>query len=234
LLSLKKVNVYYDKVAVIKSVELYVNDKEIVAILGANGAGKSTLLRVISGLKKLATGEIEFLNERIDTIAPHKIVEKGIIHVPEGRKIFPSLTVLENLQLGAYTPKAKSKREKTLQEAFDLFPVLKERKNQLGGTLSGGEQQMLAIARGLMGLPQILMLDEPSLGLAPIMVKEMFRVVNDINSIGTTILLVEQNVFHSLQISNRGYVLENGSIVFEGKSKALLGDENVKKAYLGM
>lgn len=234
MLSLKKVNVYYDKVAVIKSVELYVNDKEIVAILGANGAGKSTLLRVISGLKKLATGEIEFLNERIDTIAPHKIVEKGIIHVPEGRKIFPSLTVLENLQLGAYTPKAKSKREKTLQEAFDLFPVLKERKNQLGGTLSGGEQQMLAIARGLMGLPQILMLDEPSLGLAPIMVKEMFRVVNDINSIGTTILLVEQNVFHSLQISNRGYVLENGSIVFEGKSKALLGDENVKKAYLGM
>jgi len=234
LLSLKKVNVYYDQVAVIKSVELYVNDKEIVAILGANGAGKSTLLRVISGLKKLATGEIEFLNERIDTIAPHKIVEKGIIHVPEGRKIFPSLTVLENLQLGAYTPKAKSKREKTLQEAFDLFPVLKERKNQLGGTLSGGEQQMLAIARGLMALPQILMLDEPSLGLAPIMVKEMFRVVNDINSIGTTILLVEQNVFHSLQISNRGYVIENGSIVFEGKSKALLGDENVKKAYLGM
>jgi branched-chain amino acid transport system ATP-binding protein len=234
LLSLKKVNVYYDKVAVIKSVELYVNDKEIVAILGANGAGKSTLLRVISGLKKLAAGEIEFLNERIDTIAPHKIVEKGIIHVPEGRKIFPSLTVLENLQLGAYTPKAKSKREKTLQEAFDLFPILKERKNQLGGTLSGGEQQMLAIARGLMGLPQILMLDEPSLGLAPIMVKEMFRVVNDINSIGTTILLVEQNVFHSLQISNRGYVLENGSIVFEGKSKALLGDENVKKAYLGI
>ena len=234
MLSLKKVNVYYDQVAVIKSVELYVNDKEIVAILGANGAGKSTLLRVISGLKKLATGEIEFLNERIDTIAPHKIVEKGIIHVPEGRKIFPSLTVLENLQLGAYTPKAKSKREKTLQEAFDLFPVLKERKNQLGGTLSGGEQQMLAIARGLMALPQILMLDEPSLGLAPIMVKEMFRVVNDINSIGTTILLVEQNVFHSLQISNRGYVIENGSIVFEGKSKALLGDENVKKAYLGM
>jgi branched-chain amino acid transport system ATP-binding protein len=234
LLSLKKVNVYYDKVVVIKSVELYVNDKEIVAILGANGAGKSTLLRVISGLKKLATGEIEFLNERIDTIAPHKIVEKGIIHVPEGRKIFPSLTVLENLQLGAYTPKAKPKREKTLQEAFDLFPVLKERKNQLGGTLSGGEQQMLAIARGLMALPQILMLDEPSLGLAPIMVKEMFRVVNDINSIGTTILLVEQNVFHSLQISNRGYVLENGSIVLEGKSKALLGDENVKKAYLGM
>ena len=234
MLRLEKINVYYDKVVVIKNVELNINNKEIVAILGANGAGKSTLLRVISGLKKPAAGKIEFLNERIDMIPPYKIVEKGIIHVPEGRRIFPSLTVLENLQLGAYIPKAKLKREKTLQEVFELFPVLKERRNQLGGTLSGGEQQMLAIARGLMALPQILMLDEPSLGLAPILVKEMFRVIDEINSMGTTVLLVEQNVFHSLQISNRGYVLENGSIVFEGKSKELLGDENVKKAYLGM
>ncbi len=234
LLALENINVCYDEVAVIKNVQLNISEKEIVAILGANGAGKSTLLRVISGLKKLATGKIRFLNERIDTIPPYKIVERGVIHVPEGRRIFPSLTVLENLQLGAYTPKAKLSKEKTLEQIYELFPVLRERKNQLGGTLSGGEQQMLAIGRGLMALPQILMLDEPSLGLAPIMVKEMFRVVNEINSRGTTVLLVEQNVFHSLQISTRGYVLENGSIVFEGKSAELLADEGVKRAYLGM
>jgi branched-chain amino acid transport system ATP-binding protein len=231
---LKKIHVYYDQVAVIRDVELFVDTKEIVAILGANGAGKSTLLRVISGLKELAGGEIKFNDERIDTIPAHQIVERGIIHVPEGRKIFPSLTVLENLQLGAYASKAKQKRESSLQEVLQRFPVLKERKNQLGGTLSGGEQQMLAIARGLMALPQILMLDEPSLGLAPILVKEMFRVVKGINLMGTTVLLIEQNVFHSLQISDRGYVLENGSIVFEGKSKELLRDENVRTAYLGM
>jgi branched-chain amino acid transport system ATP-binding protein len=226
--------VYYDQVAVIRDVELFVDTTEIVAILGANGAGKSTLLRVISGLKELAGGEIRFNNERIDTIPAHQIVERGIIHVPEGRKIFPSLTVLENLQLGAYTSKAKQKRESSLQEVLRLFPILKERRNQLGGTLSGGEQQMLAIARGLMSLPEILMLDEPSLGLAPLLVREMFKVVSEINLRGTTVLLVEQNVFNSLQICSRGYVLENGSIVLEGEGKELLKDENVKKAYLGM
>lgn len=234
MLSLKKIYVYYDQVAVIRDVELFVDTTEIVAILGANGAGKSTLLRVISGLKELAGGEIRFNNERIDTIPAHQIVERGIIHVPEGRKIFPSLTVLENLQLGAYTSKAKQKRESSLQEVLRLFPILKERRNQLGGTLSGGEQQMLAIARGLMSLPEILMLDEPSLGLAPLLVREMFKVVSEINLRGTTVLLVEQNVFNSLQICSRGYVLENGSIVLEGEGKELLKDENVKKAYLGM
>jgi branched-chain amino acid transport system ATP-binding protein len=234
LLRIEKVEVFYDKLRVIRGVNLHVDDGEIIALVGANGAGKSTFLRMISGLKRPSSGTVWFYENRIDMTPPHQIVEMGVIHVPEGRKIFPSLDVLENLYLGSYTAKAKEKRNQTLSEVFCLFPVLEERKKQLAGTLSGGEQQMLAIARGLMAIPRILMLDEPSLGLAPLLVREMFKVVSEINLRGTSILLVEQNVYHSLQISNRGYVLENGSIVLEGKSKELLVDENVKKAYLGM
>jgi len=234
LLRIEKIEVSYDKLRVIRGVELHVDMGEIIAIVGANGAGKSTLLRVISGLKRPSSGTVWFYENRIDMTPPHLIVELGIIHVPEGRKIFPSLDVLENLYLGSYKAKAKERRNQTLNEVFALFPVLRERRKQLAGTLSGGEQQMLAIARGLMALPRILMVDELSLGLAPLLVVEMFKAVSEINSKGTTVLLVEQNVFNSLQICNRGYVLENGSVVIEGKGKELLKDENVKKAYLGM
>lgn len=234
MLRIEKVEVFYDKIRVIRGVNLHVDDGEIIALVGANGAGKSTFLRMISGLKRPLAGMVWFFDKRIDTTPPHQIIKLGIIHVPEGRKIFPSLTVLENLYLGSYTSKAKEKRNQTLSEVFGLFPVLEERKKQLAGTLSGGEQQMLAIARGLMAIPRILMLDEPSLGLAPLLVREMFKVVSEINLRGTTVLLVEQNVFNSLQICSRGYVLENGSIVLEGEGKELLKDENVKKAYLGM
>lgn len=219
---------------VLHEVTLEVREQEIVTIVGANGAGKTTLLKTTAGILRPTTGEIQFLGERIDHLNPHHIVEKGLVRIPEGRRIFPTLSVLENLELGSYLPKPKAKRSASLGKVFSLFPVLKERSQQLAGTLSGGEQQMLAIGRGLMSLPHLLMLDEPSLGLAPLLVRDIFRKVREINQDGTTILLVEQNVFKALDMAHEGYVLENGRIVLKGKSQDLLVNEYIKEAYLGL
>jgi len=234
LVEISEINVHYGDVQVLHELTLEVSEREVVTIVGANGAGKTTLLKTIAGILRPSSGEIQFLGERIDHLYPHQIVEKGLVRIPEGRKIFPSLSVLENLELGSYLPKAKAKRPESLEKVFSLFPVLKERSQQLAGTLSGGEQQMLAIGRGLMSLPRLLMLDEPSLGLAPLLVREIFRTVREINQQGTTILLVEQNVFNALEMAHEGYVLENGRIVLRGKSRDLLGNEHIKKSYLGV
>ena len=234
LVEINDINVSYGDVQVLHEVALEVREGEIVTIVGANGAGKSTLLKTIAGILRSTRGEIQFLGERIDHLYPHQIVEKGLVRIPEGRKIFPSLSVLENLELGSYLPKAKAKRSESLEKVFSLFPVLKERSQQLAGTLSGGEQQMLAIGRGLMSLPRLLMLDEPSLGLAPLLVREIFRTVREINQQGTTILLVEQNVFNTLEMAHEGYLLENGRIVLRGKSRDLLGNEHIRESYLGV
>ena len=206
----------------------------MVSVLGANGAGKTTLLLTLSGILRPTEGEIYFLNGRIDGLEPHLIVQKGVIRIPEGRKIFQEMTVLENLELGSYIRTAKRYRKENLSKVFVLFPRLEERKNQFAGTLSGGEQQMLAIGRGLMTLPQILMLDEPSLGLAPLIVMNLFEVIKGINQEGTTILLVEQNMQLALSTVQRGYVLENGRIILEGKSENLLKEDYMRKAYLGI
>lgn len=233
LLEIDKINVYYGDIHVLKDVSLKVNEGEIVSIVGSNGAGKSTLLNTISGIIHPKSGQIKLFNERIDNLRGYKIANRGLIQVPEGRRLFPFMTVLENLEMGAYAPRAKKEKEDTLREIFELLPVLEERRNQLANTLSGGEQQMLAVGRGLMAKPQILMLDEPSLGLAPILVKSIFEVLRQINQKGITIFLVEQNVHVSLSLSDRGYVLENGRIAMEGKGTDLLQDAGVKKAYLG-
>jgi branched-chain amino acid transport system ATP-binding protein len=234
LLKVDEINVQYGDVQVLHGVTLEVREAEIVTIVGANGAGKTTSLKTIAGILRPTSGEIHFLGERIDHLYPHQIVEKGLVRIPEGRKIFPSLSVLENLELGSYLPRPKAKRSESLENVFSLFSVLKERSQQLAGTLSGGEQQMLAIGRGLMSLPRLLMLDEPSLGLAPVLVREIFSTIRDINQHGTTILLVEQNVFNALDMAHEGYVLENGRIVLKGKSQDLLGNEHIKEAYLGV
>ncbi len=234
MLKVEKLDVRYGDVQVLHGVGLEVNEKEVVTIVGANGAGKSTLLKSVAGILRPSAGVIWFGGEKIDHLSSHLIVDRGLVRIPEGRKIFPSLSVLENLELGSYLSKAKARRSETLQEVFVLFPILKERSQQLGGTLSGGEQQMLAIGRGLMSLPRLLMLDEPSLGLAPILVREIFRTVREINQQGTTVLLVEQNVFNALDMANRGYVLENGRVVLQGNSRELLENEYMKEAYLGV
>jgi branched-chain amino acid transport system ATP-binding protein len=234
LLKVNNIDAHYGDVQILHQVSLRVNEKEIITIVGANGAGKSTLLKAIGGILKVSCGEIWFMEERIDHLPSHKIVENGLIRIPEGRKIFPTMTVLENLELGSYLPKTKAKRMESLEKVFSLFPILKNRQKQSSGTLSGGEQQMLAIGRGLMSLPKLLMLDEPSLGLAPILVKQIFNTVKEINQQGTTILLVEQNVFNALDMAVEGYVLENGRIVLEGKSQDLLTDDYIKEAYLGV
>ncbi|MEM2511206.1 MAG: ABC transporter ATP-binding protein, partial [Candidatus Methanomethylicia archaeon] len=207
---------------------------EILCVVGSNGAGKTTILRTISGLIHPKSGNIKFLGKEIHNIPPHKIVEMGIAHVPEGRQVFPQMTVLENLKMGAFTRRAWSKMEDTLEFIYQLFPILKERGKQLAGTLSGGEQQMLAIARGLMAKPSLLMIDELSLGLAPKIVELLFEAIKNINDQGVTILLVEQNIRAALEVSDRGYVLENGRIVLSGKSEELIEDETIKKAYLGL
>ena len=234
MLKVEKLNVRYGDVQVLHGVALEVNEKEVVTIVGANGDGKSTLLKTVAGILRPSAGTIWFGGERIDHLSSHHIVDRGLVRIPEGRKIFPSLSVLENLELGSYLSKAKARRSDTLQKVLVLFPILKERSQQLGGTLSGGEQQMLAIGRGLMSLPRLLMLDEPSLGLAPILVREIFRTVREINQQGTTVLLVEQNVFNALDMANRGYVLENGRVVLQGNSGELLVNEYMKEAYLGV
>lgn len=234
LLKIRKINGFYGDIQVLYNVSMDVEENEVVSIIGANGAGKSTLLKIISGLKKPKSGNIEFKGEIINTLDSHKIVEKGIVQIPEGRKLFPLLTVQENLEVGAYVARANKFIKETLKDIYQLFPRLEERKYQLARTLSGGEQQMLAIARGLMAKPSILMFDEPSLGLAPLLVKGVFDTIKTIKNQGITVLLVEQNVHHALELCDRGYVLENGKIVLEGKGKDLLKNPEVKKAYLGI
>lgn len=234
MLEVNGINVFYAKVQALWDVSFKVDEGEMVTIVGANGAGKTTILKTISGLLHPSSGAMKFLGKRIDKLPSHKIVEEGISHIPEGRGIFSILTVLENLKMGAYTAKAWKERDRTLKSVYKLFPILSERKNQIAGTLSGGEQQMLAIARGLMSKPKLIMLDEPSLGLAPKLVMKTFELIKEINDEGVTILLVEQNVQQALELAERGYVLETGKISLEGKGKELLGNELVKKAYLGL
>jgi branched-chain amino acid transport system ATP-binding protein len=234
MLRLENVNVSYGDIQVLWDVSFHVDEKEFVVLVGANGAGKTTLMKTISSLIHPTSGKVWFEDNRLDQISPHRIIELGIAHVPEGRQLFPEMTVRENLELGALTPHAKSKRRESLEWVLELFPRLRERQKQLAGTMSGGEQQMCAIARGLMSRPKLVLFDEPSLGLAPILTWEIFRLVQEIHREGMTLLMVEQNVKQTLSICDRAYVLENGSIVMEGKGKELLEDEQVKRAFLGI
>ena len=234
LLELVRLDVTYGDLPALTGIDLVVEHGETLAVVGANGAGKTTLLRTVSGLLHARRGEVRFEGERIDRLPCHRVVERGVVHVPEGRKVFPSLTVRENLDLGSYTRAAKARRAESLDRVFALFPRLRERAGQAAGTLSGGEQQMLAIGRALMARPRLLMLDEPSLGLAPIVVTEIFRTIAEINRAGTTVLLVEQNTRQALALSHRGYVLENGRVVLVGSGGELLENDHVKRAYLGM
>ncbi|MGB7573934.1 MAG: ABC transporter ATP-binding protein [Thermodesulfobacteriota bacterium] len=234
MLDVKQISGGYGDIQILHQISLNIEKGEMVSVLGANGAGKTTLLLTLSGILRPTEGEIYFLNGRLDGLEPHLIVQKGVVRIPEGRKIFQEMTVLENLELGSYIRTAKRYRKENLSKVFVLFPRLEERKDQFAGTLSGGEQQMLAIGRGLMTLPQILMLDEPSLGLAPLIVMNLFEVIKGINQEGTTILLVEQNMQLALSTVQRGYVLENGKIILEGKSENLLKEDYMRKAYLGI
>jgi branched-chain amino acid transport system ATP-binding protein len=233
-LDIKNIDVYYGDVQVIFDLSLNVEKGEVVSIIGGNGAGKSTLLRTISGLMEPRTGQIHFQGTLVQAKPPEEIVDCGIVHVPEGRRLFSLMTVKDNLIVGGYNRRANRATEKTIQNVYELLPRLKERQNQLAMTLSGGEQQMVAIGRGLMALPQLLMLDEPSLGLAPILIRNIFETVRKIADQGTTVLLVEQDVKHSLSLSDRGYVLEHGRVVMEGQAKDLMNDPHVKEAYLGI
>ena len=234
MLRVHDIDVYYGDVQILKAISLEVKESEIVSLVGANGAGKTTLVRTVSGFLRPSRGSITFMGQRIDHLFPHKVAELGLVQVPEGRKLFPSMSVIENLIMGAYLPEPKRKREGSLKWVTELFPILKDRKNQGAGSLSGGEQQMLAIGRALMLQPKLLILDEPSLGLAPLIVKQIFGLVEEINRKGTTILLVEQNVSKSLKLSNRGYILENGKVTMSGTGEELLADPHTKKAYLGL
>lgn len=234
LLEVKNLHLHYGDFHVLDDIRLHVNEREVVSIVGANSAGKSSLINTIAGLTKPSEGQVLYQSSPLANTAPHEIAKRGVILVPEGRKIFPLMSVLENLLVGSVLERARKRRSQSLDLIFSLFPVLREREKQLGGTLSGGEQQMLAIARGLMALPTLLMLDEPSIGLAPIMVETIFKVVGEISKERITILLVEQNVQKSLAIATRGYVLERGRIRMEGTGEELLGNPYVKKAYLGL
>jgi branched-chain amino acid transport system ATP-binding protein len=234
MLKVSHIDVSYGDVQVLWDVSFEVKEKEILVLVGANGAGKSTTLRTISGLLRPSKGSIEFDGVRLDQIPDHKTVEVGIVQVPEGRRLFPEMTVEENLIMGSLTPKAKAKRKESLQWVYSLFPRLEERRKQYARTLSGGEQQMCAVGRGLMSIPKLLMFDEPSLGLAPILVQEIFRMVQKINQEGVTVFLVEQNVKQTLNICSRAYVLENGRILLEGSGKELLNNDYIREAYLGI
>ena len=234
MLKVSQTDVYYGDMQALRNVSIDVNQGEIVSVIGSNGAGKSTLLKTISGMLRPRTGTISMNGNGISRAQTSKIVEKGISHVPEGRQIFPTMTVLENLEMGAQFPRTKKVQHETLKQVFAYFPRLKERLGQKAGTLSGGEQQMLAMGRGLMSLPALMMLDEPSLGLAPVLVSTIFEIIEQINSQGTSILLIEQNVFHSLKISDRGYVLENGEIALSGTGQELLENPHIRKTYLGL
>ena len=231
MLKVENINVYYGNIHAIKDISFEVNDGEVVALIGANGAGKSTTLKTVSGLLPSRTGSISFLGQSIDKVPAHKRVAMGLSQVPEGRRIFLQMTVLENLQMGAFTSKEDTKAD--LENVFERFPRLKERRNQIGGTLSGGEQQMLAMGRALMSHPKLLMLDEPSMGLAPILVEQIFDIIKELHKAGTTILLVEQNAEMALKIADRAYVLESGSITVTGTGKELAASDKIKKAYLG-
>ena len=233
MLEIKDLEVYYGMIQAIKGLSFEVNEGEVIALIGANGAGKTTILHTISGLIAPKKGSITFEGQEITKIPAHKIVENGLAQVPEGRRVFPSLSVLQNLKLGAYTRKDKKEIDDTLKMIYERFPRLEERKNQPAGTLSGGEQQMLAMGRALMSKPRIILMDEPSMGLSPIFVNEIFDIIKQVSASGTTVLLVEQNAKKALSIADRGYVLETGKIVKEGKASDLLNDEAVKKAYLG-
>ncbi|HNP85110.1 MAG: ABC transporter ATP-binding protein [Chloroflexi bacterium SZAS-1] len=234
LLELKDVHTYYGNIHALKGISLTVEKGEIVTLIGSNGAGKSTTLRTISGITPPRQGQVSLEGKRIDQIPAHKVVNLGVLQSPEGRRIFPRLTVRENLEMGAFTRTDKDNIASDMDRVFELFPRLKERVSQYGGTLSGGEQQMLAIGRALMGRPKVLLLDEPSMGLAPVLVEQIFNIIKDINAQGTTILLVEQNALMALGIAHRGYVLQTGQIVLSDSAKALSENETVQKAYLGM
>jgi branched-chain amino acid transport system ATP-binding protein len=234
LLELQDVHSYYGNIHALKGISLTVDKGEIVTLIGSNGAGKSTTLRTISGIIKPRQGAVKLAGERIDELPAHKVVERGVLQSPEGRRIFPRLSVQENLEMGAFTRSDKDGIAQDLERVFGLFPRLKERASQKGGTLSGGEQQMLAIGRALMGRPQVLLLDEPSMGLAPVLVEQIFSIIKDINKQGTTILLVEQNALMALGVAHRGYVLQTGQIVLADSAQGLSENETVQKAYLWM
>jgi branched-chain amino acid transport system ATP-binding protein len=234
MLEVNNLNVFYGQIQALWDVSLKINEKEIVALIGANGAGKTTLLKTISGIIRPNSGSISFLGTGIDNLPPHVIVELGISHIPEGRKLFTEMSVRENLEMGAYGKQAWRNRHQTMEEVFQLFPRLKERAGQLARTLSGGEQQMVAMGRGLMSRPKLCIIDEPSNGLAPLLVLEVFQIIKSLRERGITILLIEQNVRQTLENSDRAYVLENGRIVMEGDCATCLASEHIRKAYLGL
>ncbi len=233
LLEVNDLEVYYGMIQAIKGISFHVDKGEVIALIGANGAGKTTTLHTVTGLLSPKSGQVLFEERDITKVPAHKIVSMGMAHVPEGRRVFAELSVYENLKMGAYTRKNKSEIEESLENVYKRFPRLEERKNQMAGTLSGGEQQMLAMGRALMSRPKIILMDEPSMGLSPIMVNEIFDIIRSVSESGTTVLLVEQNAKKALSIADRAYVLETGKIVLEGKAKDLLEDDSIKKAYLG-
>ena len=233
ILEVSDLSVYYGVIQALKGISFHVDKGEVVALIGANGAGKTTTLHTLSGLLKAQSGNISYKGQSLSRIPNHKIVSLGMAQVPEGRRVFAEMTVLQNLKMGAYTRSDKAEMEETLQKIYKRFPRLEERKNQLAGTLSGGEQQMLAMGRALMSHPDIILMDEPSMGLSPIFVNEIFQIIQDVNKDGVTVLLVEQNAKKALSIANRAYVMETGSIVKEGLASDLLNDDAIKKAYLG-
>ncbi len=233
MLEVKNLHVHYGVIEAIKGIDFEVNKGEVIALIGANGAGKTTILHTVSGLITPSEGSVTFEGKDITKIPGHKIVSMGMAHVPEGRRVFQELTVLQNLKMGAYTRKDKKEIEETLENVYKRFPRLAERKNQIAGTLSGGEQQMLAMGRALMSHPSIILMDEPSMGLSPIFVNEIFDIIKEVSSSGTTVLLVEQNAKKALSIADRAYVLETGNIVLEGNAKELMNNDSIKKAYLG-
>jgi branched-chain amino acid transport system ATP-binding protein len=233
-LEVNNIDVSYGDVQVIFDLSMHIEEGEVVSIIGGNGAGKSTLLRTISGLMKPSSGRISFKGRSMHTLPPEEIVNRGIVHVPEGRRLFSLMTIKDNLIVGAYNKEADKYKEQTLAQVYEMLPRLKERENQTALTMSGGEQQMVAIGRGLMARPKILMLDEPSLGLAPVLINSIFETIRKIADQGTTVLLVEQDVNHSLRLSDRGYVLEHGRIALEGRADELLGNPHIKEAYLGI
>lgn len=233
MLEVKNLSVHYGMIQAVRNVDFTVNEGEIVSLIGANGAGKSTILKTLSGLIHPSEGEIVYLGENVASTSAKKIVEKGLVQVPEGRHVFPGLTVKENLELGAFLRKDKEEIQKDMEAVFERFPILKERKDQDAQTLSGGEQQMLAMGRALMSRPKLLLLDEPSMGLAPIFIREIFKIIQEIQKTGTTVLLIEQNAKMALSISNRAYVLETGSVVLSGTGQELLESDEIQKAYLG-
>jgi branched-chain amino acid transport system ATP-binding protein len=234
MLEVRDINTFYGKIQALWGVSLRIDEKEIVALVGSNGAGKTTLLNTISGLIHPASGSIEFLGARIDGLTPHAIVELGMSHIPEGRKLFPDMSVRENLEMCAYTKRVWKDKQHILDRVYELFPILKARQGQLASTLSGGEQQMVAMGRGLMSQPKLCIVDEPSSGLAPLIVDEIFGIIQGLRDQGIAIFLIEQNVQQTLEIADRAYVLENGRVVLEGESKKLLKEELIRKAYLGL